>query len=675
MATFSCWANELKYASGSSWTSGKARQGVYSSTRYEGAIKFGDLENLQTGNIDITQIQLRFDFGQAGGASSKYLTFYKSNSNTISGSISSMRGASIGSLYISEAYKRTEIVTFNSTTNASLFNTLKSYFMAGNRVLIIYVPTTRGTYSGGYCYDYLAVTSSAILITYDYLQSDGSLQSTSVAAGTAAKLNITAYNEAYSHKVTWKFGSYSNTQTIAAGTASASYTIPLTWLNAIPSATSGTASVSLETLNASGVSLGTRTYSFTITAPASVVPTFTSVTATPINSSTVINGWGLYVYGKTQAQIKINGAAGAYGSTIKSYSIETDQGIGSVASSTMTTSILYKTGTVNVTAKVVDTRGRTATKTTSFYIYPYAAPYFTSVEGYRCNSSGTRDDANGTYAYVKAGFNCYSVNSKNSVTGSMTLKQVGGSYTTSKTITSGTANIVGAGNLASDATYQATLTLTDTVGSVTTYVVEIPSAAYIIHVKKGGRAVGFGMAAGEDNTVSFGWPVKLATPLEVEQGGTGGNSQATACAALGAVKKAGDTMTGDLNIQTSLYPSLKLKPTYNSTTNQTVFEGSYAGASSFASWEDSSGQNRRMLEVRTAKYAASLDNAVLLRTCVNNSWAAYRVFHAGMATPVPVANGGTGGANAKAALTNLGIFYADTLPSSGTDGQICLVPV
>ena len=550
MATFSCWANELKYASGSSWTSGKARQGVYSSTRYEGAIKFGDLENLQTGNIDITQIQLRFDFGQAGGASSKYLTFYKSNSNTISGSISSMRGASIGSLYISEAYNRTEIVTFNSTTNTALFNTLKSYFMAGNRVLIIYVPTTRGTYSGGYCYDYLAVTSSAILITYDYLQSDGSLQSTSVAAGTAAKLNITAYNEAYSHKVTWKFGSYSNTQTI-----------------------------------------------------------------------------------------------------------------------------LYKTGTVNVTAKVVDTRGRMATKTTSFYIYPYAAPYFTSVEGYRCNSSGTRDDANGTYAYVKAGFNCYSVNSKNSVTGSMTLKQVGGSYTTSKTITSGTANIVGAGNLASDATYQATLTLTDTVGSVTTYVVEIPSAAYIIHVKKGGRAVGFGMAAGEDNTVSFGWPVKLATPLEVEQGGTGGNSQATACAALGAVKKAGDTMTGDLNIQTSLYPSLKLKPTYNSTTNQTVFEGSYAGASSFASWEDSSGQNRRMLEVRTAKYAASLDNAVLLRTCVNNSWAAYRVFHAGMATPVPVANGGTGGANAKAALTNLGIFYADTLPSSGTDGQTCLVPV
>ena len=44
-----------------------------------------------------------------------------------------------------------------------------------------------------------------------------------------------------------------------------------------------------------------------------------------------------------------------------------------------------------------------------------------------------------------------------------------------------------------------------------------------------------------------------------------------------------------------------------------------------------------------------------------------------MATPVPIANGGASAA--KAALNNLGVFYADTLPDTGTDGQICLVPV
>lgn len=88
--------------------------------------------------------------------------------------------------------------------------------------------------------------------TFQYLESDGSMASASVAAGSTAKINITAFNSAYTHKVIWKFGSYSNTQSVAAGVTSASYTIPLTWLNAIPSATSGAATATLETYNTSG---------------------------------------------------------------------------------------------------------------------------------------------------------------------------------------------------------------------------------------------------------------------------------------------------------------------------------------------------------------------------------------------------------------------------------------
>ena len=167
----------------------------------------------------------------------------------------------------------------------------------------------------------------------------------------------------------------------------------------------------------------------------------------------------------------------------------------------------------------------------------------------------------------------------------------------------------------------------------------------------------------------------LSKPLDVAQGGTGANTANGACGAIGAVKKSGDTMTGNLNISTSLYPSIYLLPSQNGTTNRTVFEGSYLGASSFSSWEDGTGNNRRMLEVRNAAYQASLDYAVMLRTCINGAWGAYRVFHAGMSTPVPIANGGTGATSAKGALSNLGIFYAASLPSSGTDGQICLVPV
>jgi hypothetical protein len=675
MATHSVTASELKYASGSSWTSGKARQGVYSGTRYEGAINFSGLSSFDMSNINITQIQMDVTFAKAGGASSKYLTFYKSAKSSISGSIASMRGASIGNLYVSEAYNRSVKLTFNSSTNASLFSTFKSYFMAGNRILIIYVPSTRGTYDGGYCYDYLTISAITMTFTFDYLQSDGSLASTSVAAGSSATMNITAYNSAYSHKVTWKFGSYSYVQTVAAGTAKAIYTIPLTWLNAIPSATSGAASATLDTLDASGNSLGTSTHNFTITVPSSVVPTISSVTAAPVNSNSVLSGWGIYAYGKSQAKLTISGAAGAYGSTVKSYSITTSPHVCSSTASSVTTTTLYATGTITVTATITDTRGRTATKTTTFYVYPYSAPYFSSIEAYRCNSAGTQDDTAGTYARLKVTFGRSTLNGSNGVSCKVVLSQVGGTYSTSATLTSGTAVVLGGGNLAIDAVYEAKLTLTDTVGTVSTYTAEISSAAYVMHVKKGGKAIGFGMAAGDDETVSFGWPVKMSDPLAISEGGTGATSASLARFALGCVASTGDTMTGNLTIQGQLYPSMILKPTYNSNTNRIVFEGSYVGAASFSAWEDSTGNDRRMLEVRTAAYESSLDNAVVLRNVVDGSYYSYRIFHAGMASPVPVNKGGTGATVAKTALSNLGIFYADTLPSTGTDGQICLVPV
>ena len=378
--------------------------------------------------------------------------------------------------------------------------------------------------------------------------------------------------------------------------------------------------------------------------------------------------------GKTQATIKVNNAAGTYGSTIKSYSISNSY-LGTVQSSTMTTAAINRSGTFTMTATVTDSRGRTATKEASFTVYAYAAPAFSSVTMYRCNSAGTRSDTEGTYGYVKTSFGCSALSGSNKVTATAKLTQVGGSYTQSKSLSSGTGVIMGSGSLAVDATYSVVLTLTDTVGTMSTYTGEISSAAYIMHIKKGGKAVGFGMAAGEDETVSFGWKVKLENPLEVTQGGTGGSTPETACGNIGAVKKTGDTMTGNLAISAYLYPSLNLLPTYNSTTNRTVFEGSYVGASSFASWEDSTGNNRRMLEVRNGAYQSSLDNAVVLRDVVDGSYYTYRIFHSGMATAVPIANGGTAAKTAKGALNNLGVFFSETLPSTGTDGQICLVPV
>ena len=129
------------------------------------------------------------------------------------------------------------------------------------------------------------------------------------------------------------------------------------------------------------------------------------------------------------------------------------------------------------------------------------------------------------------------------------------------------------------------------------------------------------------------------------------------------VERSGDIMTGNLGIMGNS-PSLTLFPTYNSATCKSVLEGSYLGETSLSACNDSTGDNRRMIAIRNSSYVSSRDDAIMLREYVGGSATNYRIFHAGMSA-----------SGKKTALTSLGIYYASSLPSSGNDGEICLIPV
>lgn len=123
------------------------------------------------------------------------------------------------------------------------------------------------------------------------------------------------------------------------------------------------------------------------------------------------------------------------------------------------------------------------------------------------------------------------------------------------------------------------------------------------------------------------------------------------------VKKTGDIMSGNLTITNNIYPSIIMSPTSDQG-YVSVLEGSYKGATSIAAYNDTTGQNRRMLEVRNSEYNASLDKAIVLRDAVNGTISTYRVFHSGMYTAIPIINGGTGARSAAGALANLGAAAA-----------------
>jgi hypothetical protein len=509
------------------WSSGSAYQGQLSGKDCGGEIGFDFSALGPLSNIAISAIKLTFHAGDKGGSYKKYL-------NLRIGSFNGSSATLVGAFGFSSLYNTTKSINFSASSNAAGFNTLKNYILGGGSTLNTYVGSTRGKSSSkSFDYDYMNVTSMSLEITYTYLKSTGSIEA--AQTGSDATLAITAYNSAYSHVVTWRMGGNSHTQSVAAGAASASYTIPHSWL---PDAETGTATVELETLDGNGDSLGSNVYSFALSVPASVVPSIGSLTVTPVNAgaSSAAAAWGLYIQNKTRAAAAIGNASAGSGAAITAYAISTSPNFGSAALSSLTTELLTAAGTVTFTAVVTDSRGRTATATAAITVQAYAAPVFTATPAvYRCGQDGTRNDTGGVYAKLTAAFSCSSIldgsTEKNSFTvAKVTLNSVDAN------LTSGTPAIIGAGALSVDSSYEAVITLVDAVGGQTTFTVTIPSAKYVLHVRKGGRSIGIFRAAGttDDDTLHIGGHMALEdNPLPVGSGGTGQTSLQAARNAMG----------------------------------------------------------------------------------------------------------------------------------------------
>lgn len=355
-------------------------------------------------------------------------------------------------------------------------------------------------------YTYAVSVSASGTHTLNTIPRASSVSATSVNMGSATTITISRASSSFTHTLTYAFGNSTGTITTKTTSTSVSWTPALTLANQIPSTTSGTCTITCDTYNGSS-KIGTKTCTLTLTVPSSVKPTISSLTATRVDGS-VPTAWGIYVQSKSKATLTINGAAGIYGSTIKSYSIS--GGGYSGTQSSLTTGFLNSSGTITFTATVTDSRGRTsAAATVSISVVAYSPPSFSSYNSQRCNSGGTLTD-DGTYIKGTVSYSFASCSSKNTVTRSTYYRVAGSSTWTnaSASFNSGTAFTFGGGKISTETSYEVRYDLKDAFSTISITDI-VSTASVVMDFKSGGKGVAVGKVSETDNCfeVSEKWDV------------------------------------------------------------------------------------------------------------------------------------------------------------------------
>lgn len=331
------------------------------------------------------------------------------------------------------------------------------------------------------------------------------LNPSSLYLGGTINISLPRASSSFTHNLSWKFGNLSGT--IGNGIAtSASLRTESSWASQIPNGSSGVGYIYCDTYNG-GTKIGAKTVSFTANISTGMEPVINNV-----NISEAVSGIYNKFYGYLQnnSKLAVNiSASGAQGATIKSYKT-TICGI-SYNGQSFTSATISKSGNVEVSVSVTDSRGLSATRTYNVNVLPYEAPKINlfSVDraDYNYNLSSV-----GTYASIRIGYEISNVSGRNNNSYRIEYRE-SGSYSWT-TITSGSGyaatdrQIQGGNILVGAYTYEVRLTVTDYFGSVES-TVEVPTTATLFNINKEGTSICFGGVSNraEERCFDFEYPI------------------------------------------------------------------------------------------------------------------------------------------------------------------------
>lgn len=330
------------------------------------------------------------------------------------------------------------------------------------------------------------------------------LSASSVNMGSAVTISLPRASSSFTHNLAYSFEGSSYTSIDTGVGASYSWTVP-DKASSIPNATSGKMTVRCITYSG-GKAIGTKYAYLTAKVPTSVVPTVSSVAVAEATAGLAAQ-FGVYVQNKSALSVTVTGA-GAKGSTIKAYST-TVMGK-TYTSRTFTSGVLSTTGTVKLSTKVKDSRGRwSAAKTTNVTVVAYSKPKVQKLHAYRVNSSGAADEQ-GTYLALDCQYSVASVSSKNTASAVIEYRPYGSTSWTqivTRTALSVNETIKPTGMTFSvDNQYEVRITVTDWFDAVAAYTATLPSAEVIMDFLANGKGISFGQVA-QSEGIAFGWDI------------------------------------------------------------------------------------------------------------------------------------------------------------------------
>jgi prophage lambdaSa04, minor structural protein len=191
--------------------------------------------------------------------------------------------------------------------------------------------------------------------------------------GKTVTLEIEKKVSGFKHQVLWKVNDSGWNDLGTGHDSSVQFTVPIDYAARITNSDTGLLDVCVRTFQYD-TQIGYDEFKrgIPINVPASIVPTLEDITITEKTARLAeFIPSGNYVKGKSVMRVEAINAAGSHGSTIISTELTVDNLVVRASTGDFPAN---KAGNLEVTAKVTDSRGRTATKSKAIKVWDYYAP-------------------------------------------------------------------------------------------------------------------------------------------------------------------------------------------------------------------------------------------------------------------------------------------------------------